>query len=620
MATPSPSAGHEALSEGDGGEAVAAQKDTASAISNPDSGAGPLEGPPKVPKVVHTNADVFMLARQQNFTVLVKILKDFPDLWRGRDEDGHSLMHWASLVGNLDFVKDALNQDLPVDAAATNEQTPLMWACLRGHTPVARVLLDAKANISWQDSLGATPLMISLQHQQYGCALLLVHRGDKAKLMSDCDKNGCTSAHWAAYKGDLMALRLADYFDADLHKADNAGMQPLHRAASQFHVPVIKFLVEKDADLTATNRDGKTCLQIAEANNDIHMQSVLKHLEKGQKQKKEASKSGNLVQDIESGMPADPKQGDKAKKQGMLAVARSEGMQGIFKDKQMHIVFPLFWLVCVSMATFEYIVDMRQAAYVAIPRAALAFELGVPLSLLAFARTALGDPGKLAARVKGNSAVEELMRKLDTVGATSLDLSRLCTTTWVLKDLRTKYCAQTGACVEEFDHYCIWLNCAIGKKNHRPFIVLALLEFLTQVAFIVAAFYVSRELVPVQSYTGWPIQVLLSYPLLTIITILHCLTAPWVLMLLLHQLRLVATNMTTNEMMNAHRYEHFWITNGMTKAFRNPFDKGGKVRNCLDFFWYKNRGLKGPAANQPMLFGHRHGPQCQHGGHNHRRG
>merc|ERR1719396_173489 len=68
------------------------------------------------------------------------------------------------------------------------------------------------------------------------------------------------------------------------------------------------------------------------------------------------------------------------------------------------------------------------------------------------------------------------MKALDSPDEVIVDLSRLCTTTWVLKGLRSKYCTQTGAVIDEFDHYCIWLNCAIGKNNHRPFICLALAE------------------------------------------------------------------------------------------------------------------------------------------------
>lgn len=212
------------------------------------------------------------------------------------------------------------------------------------------------------------------------------------------------------------------------------------------------------------------------------------------------------------------------------------------------------------------------------------------------------------------------------------DIARLCTTTWVLKDLRTKYCAQTGACVREFDHYCVWLNCAIGKGNHRQFVGLAVCEFLTQVAYLVVTWNMARTLVEYQSFGSWLFSVVTGYPLFTIIGIVQSLTCPWVFMLILHQCRLVAMNLTTNEMMNAHRYDHFWVTLAVApgrwqKMYQNPFSKGRAPSNCLDFWWSRTRSNTATQpdptpASAPASGGHGHshgGHQCNadHGGGGH---
>merc|ERR1712032_1668520 len=206
---------------------------------------------------------------------------------------------------------------------------------------------------------------------------------------------------------------------------------------------------------------------------------------------------------------------------------------------------------------------------------------------------ALMDPGKVSPMPRGRSGVEVLMRALDTTGDHAVDISRLCTTTWVLKGLRTKYCVMTGACIEEFDHYCIWLNRAIGKRNHRLFIVLALCELLTQVAhlYLLWTLSLSGELIPYKTFRSWILLLVTSYPLLFIIGVAHSLTAPWIVMLLVFQLQLVTKNLTTNEMLNARRCDHFWMTapDGMSKHYRNPFNKGSVCKNCFDFWWTRRR-------------------------------
>merc|ERR1719171_2725724 len=140
--------------------------------------------------------------------------------------------------------------------------------------------------------------------------------------------------------------------------------------------------------------------------------------------------------------------------------------------------------------------DLRAMSYTVAPHASLAFEIGIPLTLAIFAYTALMDPGKVPAKTPGNSGVEEIMKALDSPDEHVVDISRLCTTTWVLKGLRSKYCTETGAVVEEFDHYCIWLNCAIGKRNHRLFVLLCFSEVLTQFFHVVCCFFMCTALVP----------------------------------------------------------------------------------------------------------------------------
>jgi len=527
--------------------------------------------------VVLQASDLFQLARQQNFQTARNLLEGSPSnmhLWRCSDEEGHSLLHWAALVGAIDFAKLCLERDVPVDAVAENQQTPLMWAVLRGHITTARLLLDNKANLRAQDSLGATPLVIAVQHKQYAAILLLLHR-EKHALLTDRDTNGCSVVHWAAYKGDLTALKLLEYFNADLHERDDADNLPIHRAVMNSQAHAVEFLLEQKSDPMQQNGDGKTCLDlVAEGHKDPRVVAVLKNPK---------FKSKGTV---------DPELGKSQEKS-------KEGlMKSVMKDKAAHKLFPTFWLVCVSLAVFEYLMDLRSLGWRLAPTGSLLFEIGVPLSLAIFAWTALTDPGKIPAKTRGASAVEDVMRKLDGEAPEGHfpDLSRLCTTTWILKGYRTKYCAQTGACVDEFDHYCIWLNCAIGGRNHRQFVILAVVEWFTQLSHLYVCWALSRELVPYVTLFTWLFGMFTAYPLLAVITLVHCITVPWVFMLVLHQGRLITMNLTTNEMMNAHRYEHMWVQKAiqpglMHREFRNPFSKGSAIKNCLDFWWFRRRSV-----------------------------
>jgi len=142
---------------------------------------------------------------------------------------------------------------------------------------------------------------------------------------------------------------------------------------------------------------------------------------------------------------------------------------------------------------------------------------------------------------------------------------------------------------------------AIGKGNHRPFIILALVEVSTQMCHLYLCWVAATMLVKSSNFGEWFAGVAVAYPLTAMMVCLQGFTTPGVLMLCFHQLRLIIINMTTNEMINCHRYDHFWRevqtdTGGTRKMFSNPFDKGGAYANCVDFWCRRRRADLGPRA------------------------
>jgi len=534
--------------------------------------------------------------RQGLFTEATQAVEDHSELLQEADDEGHTLLHWAALAGNVTFATFAVTKGATVDAVSKNGQTPLMWSVITGMVGAARVLMEAKADAHAKDSMGATPFILAIQHRQHAAVMLLASLEPREKLLKAADVNGCSPVHWAAYKGDATSLKVLDYFDASFAALDEMKMTPLHRAVQASQVGVCEFLLEKEVDPSQVDREGRTCMDVAVANQDRVVRRTLDRL-------LEVSGAAVTMGDGRRD-PEDPPPGATLRRR---PPGKDEAAK--FKEKAIHNAAATFWLVSVSLALFEYLTEQRALSWVLAPTVALGFELGVPGSLALFATVALSDPGKVPARHKGCSGVEDLVKAFRA--GENPDFGRLCTTTWVLKGLRTKYCVRTGACVREFDHFCGWLNVAIGRGNHRPFIFLALTECFTQLCHLYLCWACAAKLVPTESIGSWAIGVVTGYPLLALVAIVHTFTAPGIVMLSLHQLRLIGVNLTTNETMNMPRYTHFWQEiegpGGKKRVFHNPFHKGSVLRNFVDFWWTRRREDRGPIKAACAC----HNPHCK---------
>eukprot|EP00927_Polykrikos_kofoidii_P072225 TRINITY_DN68368_c0_g1_i1.p1 TRINITY_DN68368_c0_g1~~TRINITY_DN68368_c0_g1_i1.p1 ORF type:complete len:574 (-),score=84.52 TRINITY_DN68368_c0_g1_i1:86-1762(-) len=532
---------------------------------------------------IETANETIALAGKKQFRLVLERLERTPEHWTVRDSEGHSVLHFAAYDGNKAFVQLALAHGVDVDALSNKKQSPLMFAITRGYLGTERLLLDEKASIVNCDSLGATPLIIAVQYGQLPSMLLLLLRGKDSRdqMMMASDNEGCTAAHWAAFKGNAGALRLLDLFGANLMAVDKKGMMPIHRAASASMERTIRYLWERNADLDTRDGDGKTCMDIAQERHDTNLVALLEELLRAN-----SEKTFRDVNVLNAGRSME--EGAISKDTNKMESSEKEFVNGNLLLK----ILPTSILVGVSLAMVEFLMDLRELGYQILPTASLLFELSVPLTLSLFVYCALSDPGKL----REKSAIEELMGKIDsgTIKGEHIDISRLCTTTWILKDLRTRYSTGVGACVREFDHFCPWLNNGIGRENHRQFVALLVVGETLVHCHLYLLWNLSFVLVPYTNLTDWIVRTVFAYPMMSLAMIIQSYLSFSLFVLNKQALRLIAMNLTMVESMNKDRYEHFWDipTTGprrMEKIFCNPFDKGGAISNCADFWWFRRR-------------------------------
>jgi len=328
------------------------------------------------------------------------------------------------------------------------------------------------------------------------------------------------------------------------------------------------------------NSQGKTCMDVAKDHENpdvlVSLEQALKAFTAGRSKQKQTKKDDYTRLDLEKGF-------------------QDVGDDVVFKEWGVYLPL-VVWICSVSFTVLEYILDVRQLAWGSLWLCwgALAFELCVVMSLVLFFYVMRGDPGTVPLKEYGTGP-ETYIRALRS--GQEIPAKRLCTTSWVLKDLRTKYCRVTGACVQEFDHFCDFTVTAIGKGNHRMFIVLLCIEAAAQAwyLFLCAMIVWQTRGIPatVWDCPMWAWNNAWQYPLMVYAAGIHVCSLPFVGYLLASQGYMIANNSTMNELANFDRYDHLWEDSNTPKLSR-IFDKGDPIRNFLDFWWYRRRSEIGP--------------------------
>jgi len=196
-------------------------------------------------------------AIEMNDTNAVKrLINDGFDINMSTGNINETPLFLASVCRRPDMVKLLL--ELGANPLATNKwgETSFHRAVALGNKKVAEILLAKGSKYDIKDAFGRTPLYVAAKEAQEEMALWLLELGADPNIMS---KNSSESILFnAANRGEPKLIRALIDSGARIEGKGPRGKTPLHMLVFHGDLENIKLLINKGADVNATDSIGQT--------------------------------------------------------------------------------------------------------------------------------------------------------------------------------------------------------------------------------------------------------------------------------------------------------------------------------------------------------------------------
>jgi ankyrin repeat protein len=206
--------------------------------------------------------DMAVHAKLQNIVNLLIEHEAEPSTLKGKEKTNETAkapdisIHDATKEGNIEAVKQHLDDGGDVNLTDNDGMTPLHFAAFKGHKEIVKVLIAEGADVSVSHD-GYTPLHAAGNKE---IAELLIAKGADVKAK---EVDGETSLHYAASEGHKEVAELLIANGADVNVTRDDGGTPLYHAARWGHKNTTALLIAAGADVNAKDDKGRTPLDRA---------------------------------------------------------------------------------------------------------------------------------------------------------------------------------------------------------------------------------------------------------------------------------------------------------------------------------------------------------------------
>lgn len=238
-----------------------------------------------VDTVVYDGDTALILAVDNNNMEMVKLLLSY-----GADIDYQGFRGRTALFCALEYnrkeniemvkllIKNKADVNIAYDGDNENEETPLMYAAMKGYKETVKILIENKADINKRNRNNANALIYAYMYGHDDIADILLQNGSDSldRSLKVCDLNQST-----LLGGNIPLMNAAHYSTNEvfLQKLIDNGADvydtALREAASYNNINAVKVLLKNNANVNAQNNYGKTALMLACYNGNLEITKML---------------------------------------------------------------------------------------------------------------------------------------------------------------------------------------------------------------------------------------------------------------------------------------------------------------------------------------------------------
>lgn len=172
--------------------------------------------------------------------------------------------------GDIQTAGALLNQGLDPNTADTDGNTILMIAAGLGHRDLVAFLIGRKASVTRRSPHGDTALMFASLKGHLAVAKLLVENG------AEISHGGWAPLHYAVFEGRPEVVKYLVEKGADKNALAPNGYTALMLAARNGQLEAARALLYEDVDLSVRGPKGETALGIAKERKNEELENLLR--------------------------------------------------------------------------------------------------------------------------------------------------------------------------------------------------------------------------------------------------------------------------------------------------------------------------------------------------------